>query len=194
MRYSKKKKITIAIISFICVLFLGIILYKGISDSMKLTDNTGDEVSNPKVSANVGFFTKIKNKITKNKDDEKEENTKIKINKKKTVKKEDTNEKEEKKEDEVSTELTGYYTITSLKIGDKKYSKDEIKKLKDNGYSLELSIKADGTANLSVLYFDRVFSYDSEYFTDGDNKIEYTNTKNKIKLKIDDAEMVFKKE
>ena len=195
MRYSKKKKITIAVISVLCFLFIAFILFKGINDSRKLTDNNTGEATKYDVSANVGLIDKIKNKFSGKK--EKKKNTKEE-KKSKIVKKASDevveDKKEEVKEDEVSTGLTGYYVITDLKIGDKKYSKDDIKKLKENGYSLELLIKSDGTANLSVLYIDKVLSYDSEYFTDGDNKIEYKSTKNKIKLKIDDAEMTFKKE
>ena len=183
MRYSKKKKITIAVISVLCFLFVAFIIFKGINDSRKLTDDTSNDVSKPNVTANVSLVDKVKKKFSKKKDTKKEKTTEKKSKIAKSAK------------DEVEVEnLTGYYTITSLKLGDKKYSNDEIKKLKANGYSLELSIKKDGTANLSVLYIDKVLSYDSEYFTDGDNKIKYTSTKNKIKFKLDDAEMVFKKE
>ena len=195
MRYSKKKKITIAVISVLCVLFIAFIIFKGISDSKQLTDNNTGNESKLNVSANVGIIDKIKNKFSKKKDTKKEDKEEKKSKIAKSAADEVEDEKEEVvEEDEVSTNLTGYYTITSLKIGDKKYSKDEIKKLKENGYSLELSIKSDGTANLSVLYIDKTLSYDSEYFTDGDNKIEYTSSKSKIKLKLDNAEMVFKKE
>ena len=194
MRYSKKKKITIAVISVLCVLFIAFIIFKGINDSRKLTDNNTGNDSKLNVSANVGIIDKIKNKFSKKKDTKKEDKEEKKSKIAKSAADEVEDEKEEVEEDEVSTNLTGYYTITSLKIGDKKYSKDEIKKLKENGYSLELSIKSDGTANLSVLYIDKTLSYDSECFTDGDNKIEYTSSKSKIKLKLDNAEMVFKKE
>lgn len=194
MRYSKKKKITIAVISVLCFLFVAFIIFKGINDSRKLTDDTSNDVSKPNVTANVSLVDKVKKKFSKKKDTKKEKTTEKKSKIAKSAKDEVEVEKEEVKEDEVGTNLTGYYTITSLKLGDKKYSNEEIKKLKANGYSLELSIKKDGTANLSVLYIDKVLSYDSEYFTDGDNKIKYTSTKNKIKFKLDDAEMVFKKE
>ena len=84
-------------------------------------------------------------------------------------------------------------TITSLKIGDKKYTNSEIKKLKDNGYSLELEMNKDGTANVSVLYINKLYAYDNDCFQDGTDRIEYTKKGSKLKIKIDDAEMVFKK-
>ena len=68
MRYSKKKKITIAIISTICILFVGFIIYKGIADSMKLTDNSETTKHKSSIFASVSKLTK---KVTKK--DKKEE-------------------------------------------------------------------------------------------------------------------------
>ena len=198
MRYSKSKKITIAIISFVCILFVGFIIYKGIADSMKISDNVEPTKSKSDVFASVSKLTK---KITKKKDTKKVENkvTKsVKDEKVKVVGKKSDTKKEETKEDDGFTDerddgLVGTYTITSLKIGDKKYTNSEIKKLKDNGYSLELEMNKDGTANVSVLYINKLYAYDNDCFQDGTNRIEYTKKGSKLKIKIDDAELVFKK-
>lgn len=201
MRYSKSKKITIAIISFICVLFVGFIIYKGIADSMKISDNAEPTKSKSDVFASVSKLTK---KITKKKDTKKEtkkEENKVtkstKDEKVKVVSKKSVTKKEEPQDDGFTDErddgLVGTYTITSLKIGDKKYTNSEIKKLKDNGYSLELEMNKDGTANVSVLYINKLYAYDNDCFQDGTNRIEYTKKGSKLKIKIDDAEMVFKK-
>ena len=201
MRYSKSKKITIAIISFVCVLFVGFIIYKGIADSMKISDGAEPTKSKSDVFASVSKLTK---KITKKKDTKKEtkkEENKVtksaKDEKVKVVSKKSVTKKEEPQDDGFTDErdegLVGTYTITSLKIGDKKYSNSEIKKLKEGGYSLTLEMNSDGTANIQVLYINKIYAYNNEVFDDGTNQIEYKHSGKKIKIKIDDAEMVFKK-
>ncbi len=190
MRYSKSKKITIAIVSVVFVIFIAFIIFKGINDSKKISNNSSDK-TNTKVTADVGIFTKIKKKFTKSSSktetkETKEENKVVN----KVVKKEIKEIKEEKPVES----LEGNYIITELKIGDKKYTKDEIKKLKDGGYSLTLDIKKDGSAELAVLYISKTLFYDNDKFSDGQNEYSYTKSRNKIKLKIDNSEMTFKKE
>lgn len=191
MRYSKKKKITIAIISVVCILFVGFIITKGIVDSMKISDNAEPTKSKSSIVASVSKLVKK----TKKKDTTKKEEKPV--NKvKKSAKDEDTNSKVKEVEefvDEREDSLVGTYTITDLKIGDKKYSNSEIKKLKEGGYSLTLEMNSDGTANIQVLYINKIYAYNNEVFDDGTNQIEYKHSGKKIKIKIDDAEMVFKK-
>lgn len=191
MRYSKKKKITIAIISIVCILFVGFIITKGIVDSMKISDNAEPTKSKSSIVASVSKLVKK----TKKKDTTKKEEKPV--NKvKKSAKDEDTTSKVKEVEefvDEREDSLVGTYTITDLKIGDKKYSNSEIKKLKEGGYSLTLEMNSDGTANIQVLYINKIYAYNNEVFDDGTNQIEYKHSGKKIKIKIDDAEMVFKK-
>ena len=191
MRYSKKKRITIAIISVVCILFVGFIITKGIVDSMKISDNAEPTKSKSSIVASVSKLVKK----TKKKDTTKKEEKPV--NKvKKSAKDEDTTSKVKEVEefvDEREDSLVGTYTITDLKIGDKKYSNSEIKKLKEGGYSLTLEMNSDGTANIQVLYINKIYAYNNDVFDDGTNQIEYKHSGKKIKIKIDDAEMVFKK-
>lgn len=191
MRYSKKKKITIAIISVVCILFVGFIITKGIVDSMKISDNAEPTKSKSSIVASV---SKLVKKAKKKDTTKKEEKPVNKV--KKSAKDEDTTSKVKEVEefvDEREDSLVGTYTITDLKIGDKKYSNSEIKKLKEGGYSLTLEMNSDGTANIQVLYINKIYAYNNEVFDDGTNQIEYKHSGKKIKIKIDDAEMVFKK-
>lgn len=191
MRYSKKKKITIAIISVVCILFVGFIITKGIVDSMKISDNAEPTKSKSSIVASV---SKLVKKAKKKDTTKKEEKTVNKV--KKSAKDEDTTSKVKEVEefvDEREDSLVGTYTITDLKIGDKKYLNSEIKKLKEGGYSLTLEMNSDGTANIQVLYINKIYAYNNEVFDDGTNQIEYKHSGKKIKIKIDDAEMVFKK-
>lgn len=191
MRYSKKKKITIAIISVVCILFVGFIITKGIVDSMKISDNAEPTKSKSSIVASV---SKLVKKAKKKDTTKKEEKPVNKV--KKSAKDEDTTSKVKEVEefvDEREDSLVGTYTITDLKIGDKKYSNSEIKKLKEGGYSLILEMNSDGTANIQVLYINKIYAYNNEVFDDGTNQIEYKHSGKKIKIKIDDAEMVFKK-
>lgn len=191
MRYSKKKKITIAIISVVCILFVGFIITKGIVDSMKISDNAEPTKSKSSIVASV---SKLVKKAKKKDTTKKEEKPVNKV--KKSAKDEDTTSKVKEVEefvDEREDSLVGTYTITDLKIGDKKYSNSEIKKLKEGGYSLTLEMNNDGTANIQVLYINKIYAYNNEVFDDGTNQIEYKHSGKKIKIKIDDAEMVFKK-
>ena len=191
MRYSKKKKITIAIISVVCILFVGFIITKGIVDSMKISDNAEPTKSKSSIVASV---SKLVKKAKKKDTTKKEEKPVNKV--KKSAKDEEPNSKVKEVEefvDEREDSLVGTYTITDLKIGDKKYSNSEIKKLKEGGYSLTLEMNNDGTANIQVLYINKIYAYNNEVFDDGTNQIEYKHSGKKIKIKIDDAEMVFKK-
>jgi hypothetical protein len=165
---------------------------------MKISDNVEPTKNKSNVFASVSKLTK---KITKKKDTKeetkKEENKVTKSAKDEKVKvveeKKKTEETNEEFSDEREDSLVGTYTIVDLKIGDKKYSNSEIKKLKDGGYSLELDMRSDGTASVSVLYINKLYAYNNDVFDDGTNQIEYTKKGSKIKIKIDDAEMVFKK-
>ena len=191
MRYSKKKKITIAIISVVCILFVGFIITKGIVDSMKISDNAEPTKSKSSIVASV---SKLVKKAKKKDTTKKEEKTVNKV--KKSAKDEDTTSKVKEVEefvDEREDSLVGTQTITDIKIGDNKYSNSEIKKLKEGGYSLTLEMNSDGTANIQVLYINKIYAYNNEVFDDGTNQIEYKHSGKKIKIKIDDAEMVFKK-
>lgn len=191
MRYSKKKKITIAIISVVCILLVGFVITKGIMDSMKISDNAEPTKSKSSIVASVSKLIKK----TKKKDTTKKEEPVNKV--KKSAKDEDTSKKVKEVEefsDEREESLVGTYTITDLKIGDKKYTNSEIKKLKEGGYSLSLEMTKDGTANVSVLYINKLYAYNNDVFDDGTNQIEYKHSGKKIKIKIDDAEMVFKKD
>ena len=191
MRYSKKKKITIAIISVVCILFVGFIITKGIVDSMKISDNAEPTKSKSSIVASV---SKLVKKAKKKDTTKKEEKPVNKV--KKSAKDEEPNSKVKEVEefvDEREDSLVGTYTITDLKIGDKKYSNSEIKKLKEGGYSLTLEMNSDGTANIQVLYINKIYAYNNDVFDDGTNQIEYKHSGKKIKIKIDDAEMVFKK-
>ncbi|MBR4351040.1 MAG: hypothetical protein IKP98_02320 [Bacilli bacterium] len=191
MRYSKKKKITIAIISVVCILFVGFIITKGIVDSMKISDNAEPTKSKSSIVASV---SKLVKKAKKKDTTKKEEKPANKV--KKSAKDEEPTSKVKEVEefvDEREDSLVGTYTITDLKIGDKKYSNSEIKKLKEGGYSLTLEMNSDGTANIQVLYINKIYAYNNEVFDDGTNQIEYKHSGKKIKIKIDDAEMVFKK-
>ena len=134
-------------------------------------------------------------KKTKKKDTTKKEEKPVNKVKKSAKDEEPTGKVKEVEEfvDEREDSLVGTYTITDLKIGDKKYSNSEIKKLKESGYSLTLEMNSDGTANIQVLYINKIYAYNNEVFDDGTNQIEYKHSGKKIKIKIDDAEMVFKK-
>ena len=191
MRYSKKKKITIAIISVVCILLVGFVITKGIMDSMKISDNAEPTKSKSSIVASVSKLVKK----TKKKDTTKKEEPVNKV--KKSAKDEDTTSKVKEVEefsDEREESLVGTYTITDLKFGDKKYTNSEIKKLKEGGYSLSLEMTKDGTANIQVLYINKIYAYNNDVFDDGTNQIEYKHSGKKIKIKIDDAEMVFKKD
>ena len=191
MRYSKKKKITIAIISVVCILLVGFVITKGIMDSMKISDNAEPTKSKTSIVASVSKLIKK----AKKKDTTKKEEPVNKV--KKSAKDEDTTKKVKEVEefsDEREESLVGTYTITDLKIGDKKYTNSEIKKLKEGGYSLSLEMTKDGTANIQVLYINKIYAYNNDVFDDGTNQIEYKHSGKKIKIKIDDAEMVFKKD
>lgn len=191
MRYSKKKKITIAIISVVCIVFVGFIITKGIVDSMKISDNAEPTKSKSSIVASVSKLVKK----AKKKDTTKKEEKPVNKVKKSAKDEEPTSKVKEVEEfvDEREDSLVGTYTITDLKIGDKKYSNSEIKKLKEGGYSLTLEMNSDGTANIQVLYINKIYAYNNEVFDDGTNQIEYKHSGKKIKIKIDDAEMVFKK-
>ncbi|MBR4830461.1 MAG: hypothetical protein IKZ96_01680 [Bacilli bacterium] len=194
MRYSKKKKITIAVISVICVLLVGFVITKGIVDSMKISDNAEPTKSKSSIVASVSKLLKK----SKKKEETNEPVNKVKKSTKDVRKSEKESQKvkevEESFSDEREESLAGTYTITELKIGDKKYTNSEIKKLKEGGYSLYLEMTKDGTANVSVLYINKLYAYNNEVFDDGTNQIEYKHSGKKIKIKIDDAEMVFKKD
>ena len=75
MRYSKKKKITIAIISVVCILFVGFVITKGIMDSMKISDNAEPTKSKSSIVASVSKLVKK----TKKKDTTKKEEKTVQL-------------------------------------------------------------------------------------------------------------------
>lgn len=185
MRYSKRKIITTAIIAFLCFSAIVFLIIKGINDSKKLTEATLDS----KLTASVS-----------NKKEEEKKQNETTNNKNKTKSNEESSSSDEphvveiKDKKTVDTSFTGKYIVTELKKGDKEYSKEELDNLKNDGYSLSLTISKKGLATVSVLDLDRQYEVTDNYFDDGNNKIEYSKNVGKIGIKIDDMDILFEKE
>ena len=205
MRYSKGKKIAIAIIAVICIFAVGFGIYKGIDYSKNLTE----EPVSSKLTASVKEKEETKKKDTKTTKKTTKKEEKKTEEKKKTVKKEETKttttkketkktetKKEEKKEEtkNFSDSRVGSYKVVSLKVKKKTYSKQELEKLSEAGYSLKLQLDNNGLATVSVLSINKMYEYTDSTFYDGENTINYTYKKNKLSITIDNYEIVFEKE
>lgn len=185
MRYSKKKVIASTVIAVLCFSAIVFLIIKGISDSKKLTEA---DVQG-RLTASVS---------NKKEEDKKEKSKKTSKNEsKKTETESDDNEAhvvEVKEKKTVDNSITGTYVVTELKIGDKEYTKEELENLKNEGRSLSLRINKNGLASVSVLDLDRSYEITDTYFSDGSNKIEYAKNIGKIRIKIDDYQILFEKE
>ena len=189
MRYSKRKIITTAVIAFLCFSAIVFLIVKGINDSKKLTE--------------ADLEGRLTASVSNKKEEEKKQNNKT--TKTKTKKTNETANEESNSSDEphvvevqekkkVDTSFTGTYTVTELKKDDKTYTKEEIEELKKDGYSLSLTITKKGLATVSVLDIERQYDVTGTYFDDGNNKIEYSKNIGKIRIKIDNMEILFEKE
>lgn len=195
MRYSKGRKIAIAIITVVCILVIGFGIYKGIDYSKSLTEDP----SGTKLKASVSEKKETKKTTTKKKTTKKE--TKTTETKKTETKKEETKtetKKEETKKQEVeqdfSSSRVGLYKVVSLKVKNKTYSKKELEILRDSGYSLKLQLDNNGLATVAVLSINKMYEFTDSTFYDGENTINYTYKKNKLSITIDNYEIVFEKE
>lgn len=205
MRYSKKRIIVTSVISVLCFFAIVFLIVKGISDSKKITEA---DVSKSKLTASVSNkIVEEEKKTIVTKKESKKQSKKVtkEENKKETTTKEEhvkevTETKKAKnsnKKDTVEvtydTGLEGKYTVTDFKKGDKEYSKEELDELKKT-YSMSLTIGEGGMASLKVLDFNRMYVVDDNYFNDGKNKIEYAKNINRIRIQIEDMNIVFEKE
>ena len=208
MRYSKAKMIMAGIITFVCLIAVGFGIYKGIDYSKKLTEGTDTKKDTSKALATVYKNKDTKKKTTtKKKANTKKKTTKkteTKTTKKKTEEKKTTTKKETKKEEEkvvkkeVETDFdnnkVGFYKVVELTVKNKSYSKEDIEKLRNAGYSLSLQVNSNGIATVSVLSISKSYEFTDEYFDDGFNQYPYTYKKNKLSITIDDYDIVFEKE
>ena len=197
MRYSKAKMIMAAVITFVCLIIVGFGIYKGIDYSKRLTEGT-DTNNDEKVLATVyknDNKKKTTKKETKKKTETKKE-TKKTEEKKTTKKKTTTKKKEEVKvvEKDYDENKEGFYKVVGLKVKNKSYTKQELDKLLNAGYSLKLEINDKGLATIAVLSINKMYEFTDEYFYDGVNEYNYTYSKNKLNITIDDYEIVFEKE
>lgn len=184
MRYSKRKIITASIISFLFVVLVVFLIVKGISDSKRLTDANLDS----RLTASVS------NKKEEDKKKESEDKTTKKETKESTTKKKKTEEVVVETKKSYDTSIYGKYTVKELKIGDKKYTTDEINKLKKEGYSMSLNIDKHGIATLAVMDINGVYEVTDTYFNNGIKKYEYAKNVGKIRIEIDDKLILFEKE
>lgn len=209
MRYSKAKIIFTTIASILCLFAIVFLIIVGINYSKNLTENGTD--TSPKLVASVS--NRKAEEAKKNKEEKSKE---IKKTTKKEVKKTETTKKETKKEevkeetDEVYEEqleytydvsdeeydpsINGIYRVQSLKVGDKEYSAKEIKELEESGTSMSLVINKYGIADVAVLDLKKMYEVTDEYFDDGIEQIHYSKNIGRIRIKIDDKEILFEKE
>lgn len=195
MRYSKGRKITIAIITVVCILVIGFGIYKGIDYSKSLTEDP----SGTKLKASISEKKETKKTTTKKKTTKKTETktteTKTTETKKTEEKKEETKTETKKEvEQDFSSSRVGLYKVISLKVKNKTYSKKDLETLKDSGYSLKLELDNKGLATVSVLSINKMYEYTDSTFYDVENTINYTYKKNKLSITIDNYEIVFEKE
>ena len=203
MRYSKAKIIFTTIASILCLFAIVFLIIVGINYSKNLTENGTD--TSPKLVASVS--NKKAEEAKKAKEESKKTNTKKEVKKTKTTEKE--TKKEDTKEDvseeqleytyDVSDEeydpsINGIYRVQSLKVGDKEYSAKEIRELEENGTSMSLVINKYGIADVAVLDLKKMYEVTDEYFDDGINQIRYSKNIGRIRIKIDDKEILFEKE
>lgn len=108
------------------------------------------------------------------------------------VKKQETTKEEEKEEGPTfDNSIVGKYVIKELTYEGKTYKKKEIDKLIKSGYSMNLEIKENGLAQLSVLSINHAYAVDDTYFSDGTNNIEYSHSSTRIRITVDNAKMLF---
>ena len=205
MRYSKAKIIFTTIASILCLFAIVFLIIVGINYSKNLTENGTD--TSPKLVASVS--NKKAEEAKKAKEESKKTNTKKEV-KKTEIK---TTEKETKKEEvkgdvseeqleytyDVSDEeydpsINGRYRVQSLKVGDKEYSAKEIRELEESGTSMSLIINKYGIADVAVLDLKKMYEVTDEYFDDGNEQIRYSKNIGRIRIKIDDKEILFVKE
>lgn len=108
------------------------------------------------------------------------------------VKKQEISNEEEKEEGPTfDNSIVGKYVIKELTYEGKTYKKKEIDKLIKSGYSMNLEIKENGLAQLSVLSINHAYAVDDTYFSDGTNNIEYSHSSTRIRITVDNAKMLF---
>ena len=204
MRYSKTRIITTTIISISCFILVIFALYKGVEFSKK-ANGAGE----PTVKASVTEEKKVKKKTTTKKVVKKDTTTKKTETKNKTEeKKTETPKKEEVKEQEIPKQeikkeeeekptfdngIVGKYVIKELTYKGKTYTKEEIDKLIEEGYSMKLEIKDSGIASLNVLSINKLYEIDDTYFDDGQDKITYSHSNTRIRITVDGTKMLFVK-
>ena len=199
MRYSKAKMIMAGIITFVCLIAVGFGIYKGIDYSRKLTEGTDTKKDTSKALATVYKNTETKKKTTTKKKTETKKTEEKKTTEKKTETKKETKKEEEKVvKKEVETDFdnnkVGFYKVVELTVKNKSYSKEDLEKLKNAGYSLELQLNDKGLASVAVLSINKLYEFTDDHFYDGENEIKYTYKKNKLSVTIDDYKIVFEKE
>ena len=209
MRYSKARIIFTSIASVLCLFAIVFLIIVGINYSKNLTENGTD--ASPKLVASVS--NRKAEEAKKNKEEKSKE---IKKTNTKEVKKTETTKKETKKEEvkeeteevyeeqleytyDVSDEeydpsINGRYKVQSLKVGNKEYTAKEIKELEESGTSMSLVINKYGIADVAVLDLKKMYEVTDEYFDDGIEQIRYSKNIGRIRIKIDDKEILFEKE
>lgn len=196
MRYSRSRKILTAIISISCFIFITIAIIKGI-DFAKNANGSEEKVVVKTNTTKIDNKNKVSVKAT-TKEETKEIKNETKKEKQVTVEKQDNSSKETKTVEEediaLDEKLVGKYKIKELSIGNKEYTEKEINTYIKEGYSMNLEIKESGLATLKVLSFNKMYALDDNYFDDGVNKIAYSKNKNRIRIQIDNANMLFEKE
>ena len=206
MRYSKARIIFTSIASILCLFAIVFLIIVGINYSKNLTENGTD--TSPKLVASVS--NRKAEEAKKAKEESKKTNTKKEVKKtetanKKTKKEEVKQENEEVYEEQleytydVSDEeydpsINGRYKVQSLKVGNKEYTAKEIKELEENGTSMSLVINKYGIADVAVLDIKKMYEVTDEYFDDGIEQIRYSKNIGRIRIKIDDKEILFEKE
>lgn len=125
------------------------------------------------------------------------EEKKVETTKKEEEQKQETPEQEVKKEEEekptFDSGIVGKYVIKELTHKGKTYTKKEIDKLIEEGYSMKLEINDSGLASLKVLSINKLYEVDDTYFDDGQNKITYSHSNTRIRITVDGTKMLFVK-
>ena len=198
MRYSKGRVVLTTIISISCFVLVVFAIYKGIEFAKKANES-GKTIKADVTEVKKETTKKTTKDVTKKVTDETtKKNTNQTSSKTQTTTKTETKveekqsvQKEEKVVTKPDTKLSGKYEIKKLNYQGKKYSKKEIRKLIDGGYSMSLEIVDGEVAIVSVLSINHTYLIDGSYFNDGASKIEYTYKNKRIKVTIDGAEMLF---
>ena len=195
MRYSKAKMILTTIVSIISVFAIVFLVVKGINYSKNLTET---EIDTKKVVASVS-----NRKVEEAKKKEESKKTTKKETKKETKKKEEVQDDAEPVEYtylsaeervEYDTSFNGKYVVKELKIGDKEYSAQEIRDLIADGTPMSLIINKYGIADVAVMDLKKMYEVTEDYFDDGVNQIKYAKNVGRIRITIDDKEILFVKE